>query len=163
MMGKLTAGDTNPRQPGSREPLAIGLAAASLGLGAGLLAAPGPIARLAGIEEDDTTRAWQRAVGARELLACAAIAAAGPRPAAAIWFRAAGDAKDLALLALAARFKRRDGRRLAIATAVIAGIGALDVYAAIRLSRTPSPEPADDLSEDLAYEPPEPFKAIKGG
>ena len=34
---------------------------------------------------------------------------------------------------------------------------------AIRLSRRPDSEAEDDLSQDPAYEPPEPLKAIKGG
>jgi hypothetical protein len=126
-------------RPGER--LATGLAAASLGLGATLLAAPGPVARLAGIEEGGTTRAWQRGIGLRELLACGLIVAGGPRPGGAIWFRAAGDIKDLTLLGLAARSRRRDGKRLALASTAIGAIAALDVYAAIRLSRPPSPDP----------------------
>jgi hypothetical protein len=115
--------------------LATGLAAASLGLGAALLAAPGPVARLAGIEEDGTTRGWQRVVGLRELVACGLIALGGPRPGGAAWFRAGGDAADLVLLGLAARSERQDGRRLAIASTAIGAIAALDVYAAVRFSR----------------------------
>jgi hypothetical protein len=123
------------------ERLATGLAAASLGLGAVLLVTPGPVARLAGIEEDGATRTWQRLVGLRELLACGLIAVGGPRPSGAVWFRAGGDAKDLVLLGLAARSKRQDSRRLALASTAIGTIAALDVYAAIRLSRQSSTDP----------------------
>lgn len=67
------------------------------------------------------------------------------------------------MLGLAARSKRRDGKRLLLASAAIGAIAALDVYAAIRLGRQPSRDPADDLSKDPAYEPSESLKAIKGG
>lgn len=82
---------------------------------------------------------------------------------AGVWFRAAGDGVDLALLGLAARSTRQDVRRLVLAAAMIGTIAGLDVYAAIRLGRGPTPDPADDLSNDPAYEPPDPFKGIKGG
>lgn len=95
-----------------------------------------------------------------------------------LWARAAGDAKDLALLGIAAARKRENGARLSAATAGIAAIAALDAYVAARLTGSSgvaaatAPQPADggagepppdDLSKDPAYEPPEPLKGIKGG
>jgi hypothetical protein len=149
----------------SDEKLAKALGWASLGLGAAMLAAPGRLNRLAGIRDEGSTRVWQRIVGARELAAFALIVPGGQRRT-GLWARAAGDAKDLALLGVAAGRKRESGARLAIATAGIAAIAALDAYAAKRLSGAgmdSGEEAPDDLSKDPAYEPPEPLKGIKGG
>jgi uncharacterized membrane protein len=109
----------------------------SLGLGTAQMAAPGLVNRLAGIRDDATARLWQRLVGARELAAFVLIEAEGPRPARALWMRAAGDAKDLGLLVGALRDKRASRGRLAGAIANLAAIAALDVYAALRANRAP--------------------------
>jgi hypothetical protein len=147
------------------EKLAKALGWASLGLGAGMLAAPGRLNRLAGIRDEGSTRAWQRVVGARELAAFALIVI-GEQRRVGLWARVAGDTKDLALLGVAASRKRESGARLAAATAGIVAIAALDAYTAARLSGVGADseeEAPDDLSEDPAYEPPEPLKGIKGG
>jgi uncharacterized membrane protein len=117
------------------ERLARFLSAFSLGLGTAQLTAPGRVNRIAGIRDDATTRLWQRLVGARELVAFAAIEAERPRPQRALWMRVAGDAKDLALLALAYRSKRASAPRLMGAIANVAGIAALDAYGALRAGR----------------------------
>jgi hypothetical protein len=145
-----------------------GLGWASLGLAAGLLAAPSQVARLIGAPDDERSRGALRAVGLRELAAFVLIERTGPT-ALPLWVRAGGDMIDLALLGLAARRDGADRTKLGAAAANIAAIAALDAYAAIRLGAAgPGPDPvnakpADDLSEDPAYEPPEPFRAIKGG
>jgi hypothetical protein len=147
------------------ERLSQALGWASLGLGAAMVAAPGRVNRLAGIRDEGSTRTWQRIVGIRELAAFALIVP-GEQRQTGLWARAAGDAKDLALLGLAASRKRANGKRLAVATAGVAAIAALDIYAAARLSGAgvgSGEEAPDDLSKDPAYEPPEPLKAIKGG
>jgi hypothetical protein len=147
------------------EKLAKALGWASLGLGAAMVAMPGQLNRLAGIRDERSTRLWQRIVGARELAAFALIVLGGQRRA-GLWARAAGDGKDLALLAVAAARKRESGARLAGATAAIAAIAALDAYVAARLSGAGDEsggEPPEDLSRDPAYEPPEPLRGIKGG
>lgn len=113
------------------------LSAFSLGLGMAQLAAPNRVNRLAGIRDDATSRLWQRLVGVRELAAFAAIEAERPRPARALWMRVAGDAKDLALLALAWRSRRASAPRLLGAIANVTTIAALDAYAARRASRAP--------------------------
>jgi hypothetical protein len=149
--------------PAEKLPDALGWG--GLGLGAAMLAEPGRMNRLAGIRDDGSTRAWQRIVGLRELVAFALIVPGGQRRS-GIWARVAGDGKDLALLTLAAARKRESGARLAAAAAGVAVIAALDAYAAARLPAvedTPGQEPPEDLSEDPAYEPPEPLKGIKGG
>ena len=138
----------------SEQKLAQALGWASLGLGAAMVAVPGSLNRLAGIRDEGSTRLWQRIVGARELAAFGLIVLGGQRRV-GLWARVAGDAKDLALLGVAAGRKRESGARLAAATAGIAAIAALDA--------DPPAEPAEDLSQDPAYEPPEPLKGIKGG
>jgi hypothetical protein len=142
---------------------------ATLGLGAGLLAAPSRVARLIGAPDDECSRVALRAVGLRELAAYVLIERSGPTAAFPLWVRAGGDAIDLTLLGLAARRKGADRTKLGMAAANIAAIAAIDAYAAIRLGAAgsaPEPDnagPEDDLSKDPAYEPPEPFRGIKGG
>jgi hypothetical protein len=147
------------------EKLAEAFGWASLGLGAAMATVPGRLNRLAGIRDDSSTRLWHRVIGARELAAFALIVI-GEQRRAGLWGRVAGDAMDLALLGVAASRKRESGARLAAATAGIAAIAALDTYAAARLSGRgidSVEEAPEDLSRDLAYEPPEPLKGIKGG
>lgn len=116
----------------------------SLGLGTVQMAAPGLVNRLAGIRDDSTARLWQRLVGARELAAFVLIEAERPRAPRALWMRAAGDAKDMALLALAYRDRRASAPRLIGAIANVAGIAALDIYAALRASRAPEKTTEDE-------------------
>jgi uncharacterized membrane protein len=75
------------------------------------------------------------AVGARELAHAAGLIS-GRRPAGWTWTRVAGDAADLALLgrALADRCGERR-RRVGLTTAVVAGIAAVDLIAAVRHTR----------------------------
>jgi hypothetical protein len=142
---------------------------ATLGLAAGLLAAPFQVARLIGAPDDERSRTALRAGGLRELAAYVLIERTGPTAAFPLWVRAGGDAIDLTLLGLAARRDGADRTKLGVAAGNIAAIAALDAYAAIRLGRGGSrPDPAgtpppDDLSKDPAYEPPEPYRGIKGG
>jgi hypothetical protein len=141
---------------------------ATLGLAAGLLAAPSQVARLIGAPDDERSRAVLRAVGLRELAAYVLIERTGPTAPFPLWVRAGGDAIDLALLGLAARRDGADRTKLGVAAGNIAAIAALDAYAAIRLGRGSRPDPPgtpppDDLSEDPAYEPPEAYRGIKGG
>jgi hypothetical protein len=141
---------------------------ATLGLAAGLLAAPSQVARLIGAVDDERSQLALRAVGLRELAAYVLIQRSGPTAAFPLWVRAGGDGIDLALLGLAARREGADRRRLGATAANIAAIMALDAYAAIRLGSDsipgrPDTPPADDLAADPAYEPPEPYRGIKGG
>jgi hypothetical protein len=106
----------------------------SLGLGAAQLIAPGLVNRVAGIENDSTSRLVQRLVGVREVGAFAAIEADRPRPALPIWGRVAGDCMDLALLGISWRRARAGTARLALTTASIVAVTGLDAYAASRLS-----------------------------
>ena len=75
------------------------------------------------------------AVGVRELAAAAGLL--GWRHPAWLWARVGGDAMDLGLLGQA--LKNHDGRglaRTATATALVAGITAVDLYAAVTRSRS---------------------------
>jgi uncharacterized membrane protein len=110
---------------------------ASFALGAPLLAAPGRVARAIGLDDTPGTRAVARGVGVRELVAGAGILREG-RPVAGLWSRVAGDGMDLALLAAGLR-GRADRRKVAVAAGAVAGIAALDVLAAARLTRRTTP------------------------
>ena len=117
--------------------LARGLGWASLGLAAPQIAAPERFARAIGVRPDARTRRLIRVVGARELGAATAIAVQLPRPVASLWARVTGDAMDLVLLAAALRSRHDDRRRLGAAVGMVAGIAALDAYAAVRSARGP--------------------------
>jgi uncharacterized membrane protein len=111
--------------------LARGLAWFSLGLGITQLAAPRTLSRLIGAGEHP---ALFRFLGARELASGAGLLAR-PRKPGWIASRVAGDAMDLALLALALARAQSPAarRRLVTATAAVAGVTALDALCARRL------------------------------
>ncbi|RJK96117.1 SRPBCC family protein [Vallicoccus soli] len=111
--------------------LARTLGWASLGLGVPLVAAPGATLRAAGLVDGAQERAAALGVGVRELAAAAALLAR-PRPA-WLWARVAGDAVDLALVGRSLE-ARPDPRGRATAAA-LAGIAAVDLYAALTRSR----------------------------
>lgn len=108
---------------------------ASLGLGAANLAATRQVARLSGVDDAASAPAVIRAVGARELVHAAGLLG-GRRKRVWAFTRVMGDTMDLAILAKALR-SRDPGRRartLAVAAAV-AGVGALDLVAALSSRR----------------------------
>lgn len=113
--------------------LARGLAFFSIGLGVAELLAPRKVANIAGLRRPD--KKWIRGFGAREIASGISILAK-PRSASAVWSRVAGDALDLAGLGLAFTSARSRKTRLAIATANVAAITALDVICARRLARS---------------------------
>ncbi|MGW3896595.1 SRPBCC family protein [Micromonospora profundi] len=107
----------------------------SLALGVGALAEPTPLARLTGVDDSPAAVAVIRAVGARELSHGAALVA-GRHPGGWVWTRVLGDAMDLTLLGRAlARRRGERRRRLALTTAVIAGITAVDLAVAVAATR----------------------------
>ncbi|MDQ1652235.1 MAG: hypothetical protein QOI35_1435 [Cryptosporangiaceae bacterium] len=106
------------------------LGLASAGLGAAELARPDAVARLTGLD-GHPARDLIPAMGARELAHAAGLL---PRrqPTRWIWTRVAGDLLDLAVLSTALRDRKGSQRRRALAaTAVVAGITATDLYAAL--------------------------------
>lgn len=113
--------------------IAKGLGFFSLGLGLTELLAPAWLGRFIGA--GDEHRRLLQLFGVREIAAGVAILAS-PRPTGGLWARIAGDALDLAGLFAALRGSRQRGR-LAGALGAVAGVSALDVFAAQRLKRSP--------------------------
>lgn len=116
---------------------------ASAGLGSPLVLAAGKSARMIGIEDGSRQRAAVGGVGARELVAAAGLL--GQRRPIWLWARVAGDLMDLAMLGRALRDRTQEtvgkqgdrkalGRTVA-ATAAVAAIAGVDLYAAVTRSR----------------------------
>jgi len=112
--------------------IAKGLGFFSVGLGLAELIAPRWLGRTIGAGDDH--QGTMRFFGLREIAAGVAILAS-PRPAKGLWARVAGDALDLAALLLVVRGSLRRGR-VAGALGAVAGVTALDVYTAQRMSRS---------------------------
>ncbi|MFN6963399.1 MAG: cyclase dehydrase [Pyrinomonadaceae bacterium] len=111
--------------------LANGLAMFSIGLGLAEALAPGAMARLIGVDEDQRNNI--RALGLREIGHGAAILMS-QKPTAAVWSRVAGDAIDLAYLAAAAKSERSSKMRLTLAAGAVLGVTALDILCGKTLS-----------------------------
>jgi uncharacterized membrane protein len=112
--------------------VARGLGWLSLALGIAQLAAPGTIARLAGVRDDRRSRRAARAVGLREIIAGLGILTR-ERPAGFLAARVAGDAIDLALLGSVGGLRRRDRGRVRAAQGAAAALAALDAACALAL------------------------------
>lgn len=118
------------RERAKGERLARALGWVSIGLGLAALAAPRRVGRLIGVSGEGTSRALLSMVGVRELATGIGILTRH-RPSGLLWGRVAGDAMDLALLGGAAlQSAKADRGRLALATASVAGLTALDVIGA---------------------------------
>jgi uncharacterized membrane protein len=107
----------------------------SLSLGLAQLAAPRAVSRLSGLDDSVPARAMVPLVGVREIVNAAGLLR-GRRPARWVRTRVAGDAVDLTTLAQALR--NRDGQRrmrVAVVTAAVMSVTALDVYIAYRMTR----------------------------
>jgi uncharacterized membrane protein len=102
-----------------------------LGIGVGIaqLVAPSRVCRAVGVGDYPGV---MRALGVREVAVGAGILAQPDEPA-WMWSRVAGDAIDLALLSVALATAERERGSIAIATAAVAGVTAIDVYASRRL------------------------------
>jgi uncharacterized membrane protein len=113
--------------------LVKGLGGASLGLGLSEVLAPGKVAAVAGIDETSRSRFVIRALGLRECGHAAALLFGSNK---LVWTRVVGDALDLTLLGAALAKSSNGRRRRGAASAVaLAGIGAADLYAALRTNR----------------------------
>ncbi|OBI57256.1 SRPBCC family protein [Mycobacterium sp. E787] len=114
-------------------PLVKALAGASFGLGLAELVAPQKVAAMAGVDDTRRSRRVIRALGARECGHGAALLGGSDK---LVWTRVAGDVLDVALLAagVAARGAGRR-RRGAVSAALLGGIGAVDLYAALSAGR----------------------------
>jgi uncharacterized membrane protein len=115
--------------------LAAGLGWFSVGLGLAELAAPGAVARLVGVRDDDRTRTLLRAFGAREMASGVAILASGGDDPGWLWARVAGDVLDLGSLGAALRDNGANTNRVAFGLASVAGVMVADVLAARGLDR----------------------------
>ena len=103
----------------------------SVGLGLAQLFAPRQLGRLIGVGDHPEL---MRLLGLRELGAGVGVLL-DPKPAEWLWARSAGDAIDLALLGRCYMQATDANRtRIAIATAAVLGVTALDVLAATELS-----------------------------
>ncbi len=108
----------------------------SIGLGLAELLAPRALGRAIGIGDHPGV---MRMLGVREIVSGLGMLSERA-PGTWAWSRVAGDAMDLALLGAASRSPEADPTRIAIATAGVLGVTALDVYAGQRLSETQSDE-----------------------
>ncbi|NNM78319.1 DUF4267 domain-containing protein [Sphingomonas sp. ID1715] len=121
--------------------LVRGIGLFSLGLGVAELVAPGKIARTFGLEGKE---GLLRAYGAREIASGIGTLSTDPQP--ALWSRVAGDVLDMATLALGTRSGKEDAKRNAmLGIGAVAGIAALDAFAATLMGRRGGerPPPAD--------------------
>ena len=121
------------RSEGNGERLAQGLGWFSLGLGLAQIAAPGGVARLIGVPDDDENRQMMRAVGMREIASGLGILSQ-PHPEGWVWARVGGDVMDLSLLGGAWASDRTDKERVAAATVAVVGVMALDLLCGRQLS-----------------------------
>jgi len=103
----------------------------SIGLGVAEIVAPRRLARVIGVDERPVL---MRLLGVRECASGIAILAQD-RPLESLWSRVAGDAMDLALLGRAIASQPYDKRKVVAATAAVAGVTALDVFASIQSTR----------------------------
>ncbi len=114
--------------------LARGLGWATIGIAAAEILATEQVEQLLGV---DHHHALLKGFGLRELaVGLTLLSQSEPTPTlqAGIWARVAGDVADVALMAVAAPRTRNPGG-FAVASALVAGIVALDVWAAVRLNR----------------------------
>lgn len=118
----------NPARNTGRLVRALGLASA--GLGVPMLWRTDEVARLVGVDDKPQAPAVIRAVGAREM-AHAGLLLLGPQR--SVWTRVMGDAMDLTVLGTVLRDRSGERRtRTTLATLAVAGITAVDLYAAAR-------------------------------
>ena len=116
------------------ERLARALGWFSIGLGLAEVLVPQRVARLAGLEEDETNHRVLRGMGMREIASGLGILLQRePKP--WVWGRVAGDALDLALLGSALRSEKSQKGRVVGATAAVLGVTALDVYCGTQLGQ----------------------------
>lgn len=119
----------------NEEKIATGLGWFSIGLGLAELVAPRQLANFIGLESKSHRNITLRLYGLREIAAGIGILAQ-PQPAGWLWARVAGDMLDLASLGLAFTSNDASAGKLAGATAAVAGVTALDILTAQRLSQS---------------------------
>jgi len=125
----ISMGSTSPRAERDLQ-ITRGLGWFSIALGLTEIIAPRELCRAIGVEAKPTL---VRACGLRELAAGVGILTQPHQPA-WLWSRVAGDAMDLSLLA-GAMVGNGKSKGATIATAAVAGVTALDVYAANQMTQ----------------------------
>lgn len=138
--------------------LAQGLGWFSIGLGVAELVAPEQLARFLGMEEHTQLI---RAYGAREIATGIGILTQeDPTP--WMWGRVGGDVFDLGTLALGLRRDNPQRGNVGMAVAAVAGVTALDIICAQRLSgeRERFSSPIPDYSDRRGL--PQPPEAMRG-
>jgi len=128
---------------GDPERVARGLGWFSIGLGLAQIAAPRTVARVIGVNDDDTNRNTMLAIGVREIASGVGILTR-ERPVGPVWTRVGGDLMDLALLSRALRSGRSEKNRVAAATAAVVGVTVLDVLTGQGLRREAGTERRTD-------------------
>lgn len=113
--------------------VAIGLAWFSIGLGLTELLAPRAVAKIAGI--NGRNNGLIRLFGLREIAHGVGILSQKERPVGAVWSRVFGDALDIAALGRAFISPGSKKTRVALATANVLGITALDLLTSQQLGR----------------------------
>jgi uncharacterized membrane protein len=129
-------------QETEKDPVTQALGWFSIGLGAAELLAPGAVARLIGVDEEES-RGLLRAYGVRELIAGVAIVSR-PKPTYWMWNRVLGDMIDLASLGRAMRSPGNNRVKLAGATLAVLGVTALDIVCSVQLTRETAPTTGHD-------------------
>jgi hypothetical protein len=124
---RTTATVSTPNDAAGLPRVARGLGWFSIALGIAELCAPRALSRAAGI---DAYPATVRLYGLREI-ACGVGILTSRQPQRFLWARVAGDLLDIGSTAAAAKSGRtRAGRRVLAVGTALAGVGALDIYAA---------------------------------
>jgi uncharacterized membrane protein len=129
-------GGNGSYSPTRRDPVrtARGLGWFSIGLGLAEIAAPRRVARLIGIDDDDSNRNLLFAFGIREIASGIGILTQD-QPRIPVWSRVGGDLMDLAFLGRALASDDADRSRVGLATAAVLGVTALDVLTGQQLSK----------------------------
>ena len=131
--------ERNAAEVAQAQRLARALGWFSLGLGIAEVAAPGTVARLAGMNGN---RGLIRALGVREIAHGVGILSRR-KPVGWVWSRVFGDVIDLTVLGQAAAKPDANKRRIAAAAAAVIGVTVLDFKAGRQLARV-----ADQIEED---------------
>jgi uncharacterized membrane protein len=120
----------------------------SIGLGLAQLLAPRAISRASGVDDHPVL---MRAIGMREIASGVGILNER-KPTEWLWSRVAGDAMDLALLGMAASSSGTRRNRVAMVTAAVAGVTALDVLSSVRNSQRESRESGRSAADGISLE-----------
>ena len=126
----LEPGSERSSGAGQKVPAVRGLGWFSIGLGLTQVMMPGTVSKLIGLKNH---RGLMRVLGFREIASGLGIVSQRS-PAMPLWARVGGDVMELALLSGALTSTRSKRGRIAVATAAVAGVTALDIYYSRRMS-----------------------------